>query len=33
MRDFWIWVRENRHYVAVLVLIALAAFGLGRLSG
>jgi hypothetical protein len=32
MKDFFVWAKQNRYIVAVLVLVALAAFGLGRLS-
>jgi hypothetical protein len=31
-KNFFMWARENRYVIAVLVLVALAAFGLGRLS-
>lgn len=32
MKEFLAWARENRYVIAVIVLVALAAFGLGRLS-
>jgi hypothetical protein len=32
MKDFLPWIRQNRYVIAVIVLVALAAFGLGRLS-
>lgn len=33
INEFIVWARENGTTIAVIALVALASFGLGRLSG